>query len=162
MALDPPADLTLTPLTGDAHTLREWLTTFHLVTVVLDPYTNESAWLLETAGRILQNFDQADCRVSFLLTCSAAEAEEFLGPWAKEVLTFADPDRAFVKGAGLERLPALVHIGQDGTIIRACEGWDPDAWREAADNLAKMMSWRAPLIPAPTDPSPYAGTPAAG
>src|SRR6056297_1293398 len=41
-----PTDLTLTPLDvrsgglGDGRPLSEWLTTFHLASVVLDPYTN--------------------------------------------------------------------------------------------------------------------------
>src|SRR4051794_79749 len=56
VATDPPADLTLTPLTGEARTLREWVTTFHLALVVLDPYTSESAWILPTAGRIFHVF----------------------------------------------------------------------------------------------------------
>jgi len=40
---NPSLDITLSPLVGEAKTLRQWLTTFHLGTVVLDPYTNESS-----------------------------------------------------------------------------------------------------------------------
>jgi hypothetical protein len=159
---DPPGDVVLAPINGEPHTLREWLTTFHLVVVVLDPYTYESAWLIDTAGRILRVFEEADCRVAWLCTCPADDARKFLGPWAEEILTFADPDRAFVKAVELERLPALVHIAQDGTVAGAAEGWDPAEWRAAADNLARVMSWRAPLIPAPGDPVAFPGTPAAG
>jgi hypothetical protein len=54
VAKDPPADLVLTSLGGEARPLPEWLTTFHLATVALDPYTNESAWILPTATRILE------------------------------------------------------------------------------------------------------------
>lgn len=162
MATDPSGDLTLAPLTGEPHTLREWLTTFHLVVVALDPYTHQSAWLLETAGRILEVFDQADCRVAWLVTCSPDEARQFLGPWADEILTFTDPDRAVVKGLGLQTLPAYVHIASDGSIVSSVEGWDPAGWREANDRLATMMSWRAPIIPAAGDPAPYEGTPVGG
>ncbi|MEY2959306.1 MAG: hypothetical protein RLZZ01_1874, partial [Actinomycetota bacterium] len=48
-----PNDLPLQPLGGEARQLDEWLTTFHLASVVLDPYTNESSWILKTAVRIL-------------------------------------------------------------------------------------------------------------
>ena len=36
---------------------------FHLAIVVLDPYTYESSWILDTATRVLRNFAAADCRV---------------------------------------------------------------------------------------------------
>ena len=154
MASDPPQDLVLAPINGDPKTVREWLTTFHLAVVCLDPYTYESAWLLETSGRILKTFEQSDARTAFLLTCSARDARGFLGPWATDVLTFADPDRVAVKALGLERMPAFVHLAMDGTIEDAAEGWDPPAWRKVADNLARVTAWKAPAIPLPGDPGP--------
>ena len=39
-------DLNLTTITGETRPLHEWVTTFHLASVVLDPYTNESSWIL--------------------------------------------------------------------------------------------------------------------
>jgi hypothetical protein len=162
VATDPPADLTLTPLNGDAKSLSDWLTTFQLAVVVLDPFTNESSWLLETAGRILTHFNGADCRAAFLVTGTAEEARQFPGPWADKVLTFADPDRAAVKALGLHELPAFLQIRGDRHVAGAAEGWDPAEWRDVADALAQNMSWSAPLIPASGDPSPYAGSPAAG
>jgi hypothetical protein len=162
VATDPPADLELAPINGEARTVREWLTTFQLAAVVLDPFTNESAWLLETTGRILLHFTGADCRVCFIVTGTADEARQFLGPWADKVLTFADPDRAVVRGMGLHELPAFLHIRGDRTVAAAAEGWDPEQWREVASSLALNNSWTAPLIPANGDPSPYAGSAAAG
>ncbi len=162
MVTEAPADLELSPLDGPAHPLRAWLTTFHLVAAVLDPYTPESAWLLPTVARIFRVYDQADCRVAIIVTCSPAEAEQFLGPYAKEFLTFADPDRAAVRAFGLGTLPALVHVRQDLSIANVAEGWDPQEWRALTDNLSKAMSWSRPVIPAMHDPAPYAGTPAAG
>ncbi|HYD10567.1 MAG TPA: hypothetical protein VEA78_10725 [Acidimicrobiales bacterium] len=159
---DAPADLELRPLNGDAHTLREWLTTFHLVTAVLDPYTAESAWLLPTVGRILRVYDEADCRVAITLTCDEVGARQFLGPYAKEFLTFTDPDRSAVGALGLSTLPALVHIRQDLSIAGCAEGWAPDEWREVTERLSAAMKWSRPVIPALRDPAPYAGTPAAG
>jgi hypothetical protein len=142
--------------------LAQWLTTFHLAAVILDPYTYESAWLLETSGRILSGFRGADCRVAFVVTAPADEAREFLGPWAEQILTFADPGREFAKGLGLDELPAFVHLRQDGVVAGVAEGWDPIEWRNVASELAKAMSWTRPLIPGPGDPQPYAGSPAAG
>lgn len=162
MAADPPLDLTLAPLNGGSRTLREWLTTFNLVFVALDPFTNESAWILPTAARILTVFEQADCRVSWVVAGTPQECRMFLGPWAREILTFADPDRAAIKAFGLEKLPAIVHVGQDGTVIGSAEGWQPLEWRAVTDQLADVMSWSAPTVPRVGDPGPFEGTPAAG
>ena len=162
MATDPPADLVLEPINGDARTIAEWLTTFQLAAVVLDPFTNESSWLLDTAGRVLLHFREADCRVAFIVTGTADEARQFLGPWADKVLTFADPGRAAVHGLSLNELPAFVHIRGDRTVAAAAEGWDPEQWRKVAESLAENNSWSTPIIPANGDPSPYAGSAAAG
>src|SRR3954454_15572345 len=113
VATNPPADLTLTPLNGPRRTVAQLLTTFHLCFVALDPFTNESAWILPTAARILTVFAEADVRISWVVTSTAEEARTFLGPWAREILTFADPDRSAVKAFGLERLPAMVYLGMN-------------------------------------------------
>jgi hypothetical protein len=162
VATDPPADLSLAPINGDPRSIAEWVTTFQLAAIVLDPFTNESSWLLETAGRLLTHFRGADCRVAFIVTGTADEARQFLGPWADKVLTFADPDRAAVKALGLNELPAFVQIRGDLHVAASAEGWDPMEWRAVAGSLAKNMSWSAPLIPVEGDPSPYAGSAATG
>ena len=113
MATDPPGELTLTPLKGEGRTVEEWLTVFHLVSVVVDPYTNESAWVLDVAARILRDFSDAAVRVNWIVTADADDARAFLGPLASEFLTFADPDRDAVKALGLERLPGL-RVHPDG------------------------------------------------
>ncbi|MCP5028056.1 MAG: hypothetical protein GY929_17410 [Actinomycetia bacterium] len=160
MAVQPQADLDLKPLGGEARTLQEWLTLFHLVGVVIDPYTYESSWLLETAGRVLEGFQAADCRVAFIVAADEDDARQFLGPWAEKVLTFVDPDRALIRELELETLPALVHIGHNGALEGSAEGWNPAEWRELAGGLAKILSWTAPIIPATNDPAPFAGSPA--
>jgi hypothetical protein len=157
---DPPADLTLTPLKGEARTVEEWLTVFHLVSVVVDPYTNESAWVLDVAARILREFRDAAVRVSWIVTADADDAKMFLGPLAGEFLTFTDPDRVAVKALGLERLPAFVFVLMDGSVAASAEGWDPLTWRQAADAVAKAVHWSRPVIPEPGDPPAFAGTPA--
>ena len=99
MAATPSPDLILEPLSLEAdgfpaRPLSEWLTTFHLASVVLDPYTNESSWILPTAARILRAFSGAAARTNLIVTAPAADAAAFLGPLAKEFLVFTDPDRA--------------------------------------------------------------------
>lgn len=160
MATDPPPELLLTPLHGEARPIEDWVTLFPLALVALDPYTYESAWLLEEAGRILTSFTAADVRVGWLVTASAGEAREFLGPWADQLLTFADPDRQAVKGLGLQTLPAFVVVDMADKIGAVAEGWDPAAWRAAVAKLAAILDWTKPAIPGPKAPGPYPGTPA--
>ncbi|MGI8662305.1 MAG: hypothetical protein ACR2LQ_03725 [Acidimicrobiales bacterium] len=162
MATDPPADLELTALTGEPRSLAAWVTTFHLGLVVLDPFTYESAWLLEEAGRILDGFSAADVRVAWLVTAGPDEAKQFLGPWAEKLLTFTDPERVAVKAMGLDALPAFVHIDMAGKIASSAEGWDPPIWKAAVNELALALSWSAPAIPGPHAPGPFAGAPAFG
>ena len=161
MAANPPPDLVLTPLRGKPRTVDQLLTTFHLLIVVLDPFTDESAWLLPTAARILQVFEQADCRVAWLVTATPDECREFLGPWSEEIFTFSDPDRSAVKAFGLQRLPAIVLVRMDGQAA-AAEGWDPMAWRRVTDEAGRLTGWNAPSYPGPRDPGPFAGSPALG
>ena len=162
MAATLDTEVTLTPLNGDPRPIGDWVTVFHLVVVVLDPYTYESSWLIDTAGRILRNFIGADCRVAFMVTASPEETEEFLGPWTSEILTFADEDRSVVRALGLESLPAIVHLDHQLNLRASAEGWNPPDWRDFATQLGKAMSWRPPVIPDDGDPSPFAGTPALG
>ena len=140
--------------------MREWLTTFHLAFVALDPFTHESAWILPTAVRVLTRFDQADVRVAFLVAGTPEECGMFLGPHSREILTFSDPERTAIKGFGIERLPAFIHVAMDGTLANWAEGWNPPEWKTVADHLAVVTSWTAPVIPIEKDPGPYEGSPA--
>ena len=152
-------ELTLVPLQGEGRTIEQWLTTFHLVSVVLDPFTNESAWILDTAARILRDFAGAAVRVNWVVSSTDEDARAFLGPLANEFLTFADPDRAYVRALGLERLPAFVFLRVDGQAT-AAEGWNAKEWRDIADDIARTVYWSRTVIPAPGDPQAYVGTPA--
>ena len=160
MATNPSPDIVLTSLDGDARPLHEWLTTFHLASVVVDPYTNESAWILKTAARILAAFSGSDARVNFVVTASRAEANTFLGPLASEFLVFADPDRTFVKSLNLATLPAFVFVQTDGTLTASAAGWNAAEWRAVADTIAATCAWTRPNMPAAGDPGPFQGTPA--
>jgi hypothetical protein len=129
--------------------------------VALDPYTHESAWILETAAKILRHYRPADIRVSWLVTADDEDCRRFLGPWEQEFLTFADPDRTAVKGFGIERLPSLIYVRAD-SLTETADGWDPTAWRNIGATVATQLSWSRPMIPSPGDPVPYQGTPATG
>jgi hypothetical protein len=162
VASHPPPDTILRPLNGPERPLSQYLTTFPLLLIVLDPFTHESAWLLETGSRILDSFGQADCRVGWLVAGDADECRQFLGPHAQRFITFSDPDRDVIKALGLERLPALICLGLDATVIDAAEGWQPTQWRAMTDRVARMLGWTGPKIPSAKDPASFAGSPALG
>src|SRR5947209_19892817 len=103
VASNPPPDLKLTPLNGPSRTVAQLLTNFHLCFVALDPFTNESAWILPTAARILSVFQEAGVRIAWLVTGTPEECRVFLGPWARAILTVCDPDRTAVRQFGLGR-----------------------------------------------------------
>ncbi len=161
-AVSAALDVELHPLHGDARPLSDWLTTFPLVPVVLDPYTHESAWILDASKRVLETFSEADCRPCWILTCSADDARRFLGPYADEMLAFADPDRRVARGLGVETAPAFLLVRQDGQVVAKAEGWDPDEWRDVAEEVVRLTAWSRPVIPGPGDPAPFAGTPIDG
>jgi len=162
MATNPPSDLTLVPLGAEPRPLEQWLTTFHLASVVLDPYTNESSWILPTAARILEGLRGSDARVNFVVTADESDTRAFLGPLAEEFLVFVDPDRLVVKSLGLSELPAFVFVRVDGTVPAATEGWRASEWREVAEVIAAATAWSPPDIPVFGDPGPFHGSPALG
>jgi hypothetical protein len=159
MAQNPPPDLELTSLRGDSRTVAALVTVFHLVFVAVDPYRHTSAWIVPTAGRILTGYEQADCRVAWLVAATPEDARRFLGHWAEDILTFVDPDFTAVRAFGLESLPAIVHVAHDGAVVNAVEGWDPLQWRALASNMSRIVGWSVPVIPGPHDPGPFEGEP---
>lgn len=152
-------DLELTPVEGEARTLSGFMTTFPLVPVVLDPYTSESSWILDTARRVLTHFKGAGCRPCWIITCPADDAKTYLGPYADEFLTFADPDRTMAKNLGVVEAPALLLVRQDGEVIAKAEGWNADEWRAVTESIAEFTHWSRPPMPADGDPGTYSGTP---
>lgn len=161
-----PADLMLTPLTkdglGQARSVMEFLTTFHLASVVLDPYTNESSWVLRPAMRVLQQFRGCDARINFIVTADANDTRAFLGPVIDDFLVFCDPDRAAVTAMGLTELPAFAFIRCDGVLAACAQGWDPAQWQTVADAIAEITWWKSVDVPAPGEPGPFRGSPALG
>ncbi|MFM8713032.1 MAG: hypothetical protein ACKOE7_06670 [Actinomycetota bacterium] len=158
--ITPSPDTVLHPLHGEQRALHEWLTTFHLLSVVIDPYTNESGWVLKTARRVLAQFAGSSVRTNDVVTAGPDEARAFRGPRAEVALVVCDADRTFVKQLGLQKLPAFVFLRIDGNVVASAEGWNPLEWRTVADEVARTVAWSKPLIPAPGDPGAFAGTPA--
>jgi hypothetical protein len=140
----------------------EWLTTFHLASVVLDPYTNESSWILRAATRVLEQFRGSDARINLIVTAGAKDTRQFLGPLAEKFLVFCDPERATVKAMGLAELPAFVFTRVDGVVAAAAEGWNPQEWEAVADAVAEVTWWKSIEVPGPADPGPFRGSPALG
>lgn len=161
-----PTDLVLTPLVdgslGQGRPVMEWLTTFHLASVVLDPYTNESSWVLKSAARVLEQFRGSDARINLVVTGGAAEARTFLGPYAERFLVFCDPNRSVVKAMGLSELPAFVFTRVDGVVAAAAQGWNPREWEVVADAIAEVCWWTSITLPGPGDPGAFRGSPALG
>ena len=118
-------DVELAPLGAEARPLEDWLTTFPLLPVLLDPYTNESAWILHTARRILVAYAEAGCRGCWVVTCGPDDARRFLGPYAQEILTFADPDRRVPAALGIDTLPAIAFVLPERSGHRSRPGLEP-------------------------------------
>lgn len=152
-------DPNLDPINGDARPFSEWLTTFPMLLGVIDPHTHESSWLLDTIRRVFAHYREAGVRVAWLATAPAVGTKAFLGPYAEEFLTFSDPDYAATRALGLDTIPALVFVKQDGTIAATAQGWNPETWRDVSDAIEELTDWTPIAIPGPGDPAPYAGTP---
>jgi len=148
VAKNPDPSLVLTTITGRSRTLDDWTTVFNLCLICL-PGRPEAARYAPPGHEILRVFRGADCRGAFVINGSERQARLVLGPEIDETLVFLDEDGEFVRATGISRLPAFVHIGIDCSIVAAVEGWDPDAWTEAAKELATAMSWTYPVFNRP-------------
>ena len=160
---DPSSELTIATDSGDEQTLSQWLTTFNMLAVVVDPYTYESGWILPTAARLFRHYEEADIRCVFIVASDGEGARQYLGTFGPDFLVLVDPEREMIESLGLERLPAIVHIGQNANLLGSAEGWDPDEWAEVIAGVEDAMAWRSrPLLPTSKDPGRFEGTPALG
>ncbi|WP_419946449.1 hypothetical protein [Candidatus Poriferisodalis sp.] len=159
----PATDIKLETITGRGHTLAEWLVVFNLLVAVIDPYTRQSGWILPTASRVLFHYEEADIRCAFVVCSDAEGARSFLGPFADKHLVLLDPDREFVHALDLERLPALLHLAQDASVLGSAQGWNAGEWYDVITGVEEAMDWRArPVLPTADDPGNFEGTPALG
>ncbi|MDQ3946495.1 MAG: hypothetical protein M3357_15365 [Actinomycetota bacterium] len=156
MPTDPDPSLELTTMRGVTRTINEWTTSFHLALVILPGRPEGAAWV-RVGRRIAEVLGGSDCRPAFMVVGNERAARRVLGDAVDSYLCFLDPEGAAVKGLGIARVPAFVHVRLDTTVAGAAEGWDPDAWDDAVERLAKEMAWTKPLIPAPGDPRPFPG-----
>ena len=162
VATNPPLELDSRRSAARRATLSELLTTFHLASVVLDPYTNESAWILKTAARILEEFRGADVRVNFVVTADEAGAREFLGPLVERVPRLRRPRSGrSCAGSGLHELPAFVFHPRRRRGAGCRRGLGPVcvARRRRGDRRGHRLAARRD-IPEPGDPGRFRGTPA--
>ena len=156
MAEDPDPTTELTTIRGVTRTLDDWTTTFHLALTVL-PGRPEAAAYVRVGRRIADVLGGSDCRPAFLVVGNERAARRVLGSAADEYLCFVDPEGTATKALGVARTPAFVHVRLDTTVASLVDGWDPSAWDDAVERLAKEMAWSRPLIPAPGDPPPFRG-----
>jgi hypothetical protein len=156
VAKNPDPTLTITTSKGVSRTLDDWTTMFHLCLVVLVPSPAAAAWI-PVAERIFATLGDADCRCAFVVPASQQVADRLLGPVAETVLTFVDPSLDLVRGLDLERLPALVHLGQDAALAGCAEGWDPEEWQAVVRGVGAAMAWTVPEVAGPEDPRPTPG-----
>jgi hypothetical protein len=156
VAKNPDPTLKLATSRGVTRTVDDWTTMFHLCLVVLPGRPEGAAWI-PVAERIFATLGDADCRCAFVVTGGEQVARRLLGEVEARVMTFVDPDSAFVRSLGLERLPAFVHLRQDTALVAAAEGWDPREWQRVARAVGEAMAWTVPEVAGPGDPRPTPG-----
>ena len=158
MARNPDPSIKLTSSKGVTRTLDDWSTMFHLCLVVLPPRP-EAVRYVPIAQRIFAVLGDADCRTAFCVVGNEYIARGVVGDAEDSVLSFCDPDAAFVQSLGLTHLPALVHLNQNTTVGDVAEGWDPKAWQRVVHELARAMAWSEPTVAGAGDPPPTTGWP---
>ena len=146
---------------GRERTLDDLTTLFDLCLVVLDARRPSSYQpLLAVLERIDGVLSGADCTVGVLLVgADETDVDAALGPLARQVAVFVDPDGRTAEALGLGGTPALVWVTTAPEIGGVAEGWDPQAWRAVLDRLARMLAWTRPLLPQPGDPGPFPASP---
>lgn len=146
---------------GRERTIDDLTTLFDLCLVVIDvrrPSSYER--LLPILERIDNVLSGADCTVGVLLVGGEeGDAESALGPLARQVAIFADPESRAAEALGLTATPALLWITSAPDVGGVVEGWEPLAWRQVLHALARKLAWARPLVPAPGDPPPFPARP---
>jgi len=160
MAQNPNPQLSITSYKGVTRTLDDWATVFNLAIIVL-PDRPEGATFVPVIDRIFRTFGDSDVRTIVCVPTTPAITARILGDDVTRWLVWCDPDRTFVEGLGLERLPAFVHLRQDTTLVAAAQGWSPTEWQRVADEIAKHEHWTSPVVSGPGNPAPTPGWPIA-
>lgn len=153
------ASITLRSHRGRERSVDDLTTLFDLCLVVFDA-CQPSCYraLLPVLDRIDEVLSGADCTVGVLLVAGDDDdAERILGPLARRVAVFVDPEGQAATALGVTAAPALVWVTSAPEIAGVVEGWDPPAWRQLLDRLGRKLAWTHPLLPQPGDPAPFPG-----
>ena len=116
--------------------------------------------VIERIDRVLSG---SDCTVGVLMVgADEEEALTALGPLSRQVAVFVDRDGHAARALGVQGTPALLWITTEPKLAGRVEGWDPPAWKQVMDGLARRLAWVRPLMPGPGDPAPFPARPLQG
>jgi hypothetical protein len=160
VAKNPDPLLQITSYKGVTRTLDDWATVFNLAVIVL-PDRPEGAAFVPVVERIFATLGDSDVRTIVCVPSTKTIAKRILGDAVDRWLVWLDPDRAFVESLGLERMPAILMLRQDTSLVTAAQGWSPTEWQRVANEIARHEHWTTPLVAGRGDPAPTAGWPVA-
>ena len=160
VAKNPDPLLPITSYAGVTRTLDDWATVFNLAVIVL-PDRPEGAAFVPVVERIFATLGDSDVRTIVCVPSTKTIAKRILGDAVDRWLVWLDPDRAFVESLGLERMPAILMLRQDTSLVTAAQGWSPTEWQRVANEIARHEHWTTPLVAGRGDPAPTPGWPVA-
>ncbi|HTK16711.1 MAG TPA: hypothetical protein VL769_09990 [Acidimicrobiia bacterium] len=160
MAKNPDPLLQITSYKGVTRTLDDWATVFNLAVIVL-PDRPEGAAFVPVVERVFATLGDSDVRTIVCVPSTKAIAKRILGDAVDRWLVWLDPERAFVESLGLERMPAILMLRQDTSLVTAAQGWSPTEWQRVANEIARHEHWTTPLVAGRGDPAPTPGWPVA-
>ena len=160
MAQNPNPLLPITSYAGVTRTLDDWATVFNIMLIVL-PDRPEGASFIPVVKRIFTTFGDSDVRTVVCVPSTRTITKRILGSNVETWLTWVDSDRALVDSLGLERLPALLLLRQDTTLVTSAQGWSPTEWQKVVDEIARKEHWTTPIVSGRGDPAPTPGWPVA-
>ena len=160
VAKNPDPLLPITSYAGVTRTLDDWATVFNLAVIVL-PDRPEGAAFVPVVERLFATLGDSDVRTIVCVPSTKTIAKRILGDAVDRWLVWLDPDRAFVESLGLERMPAILMLRQDTSLVTAAQGWSPTEWQRVANEIARHEHWTTPLVAGRGDPAPTPGWPVA-
>jgi hypothetical protein len=160
VAKNPDPLLQITSYKGVTRTLDDWATVFNLAVIVL-PDRPEGAAFVPVVERVFATLGDSDVRTIVCVPSTKAIAKRILGDAVDRWLVWLDPERAFVESLGLERMPAILMLRQDTSLVTAAQGWSPTEWQRVANEIARHEHWTTPLVAGRGDPAPTPGWPVA-
>jgi hypothetical protein len=160
VAKNPDPLLQITSYKGVTRTLDDWATVFNLAVIVL-PDRPEGAAFVPVVERIFATLGDSDVRTIVCVPSTKTIAKRILGDAVDRWLVWLDPDRAFIESLGLERMPAILMLRQDTSLVTAAQGWSPTEWQRVTNEIARHEHWTTPLVAGRGDPAPTPGWPVA-